>query len=117
MSSFDEIFQYGYRLVSQHQPSTSPRSRRFPYLDGIPRPIPGAQIIKRRIKHTLLKRLRGSGYLQNGSMTGPNIGKVGVHQRQGRGTRGRCVPHLSQNEAGLSCWTHVELWQRSWKEG
>jgi hypothetical protein len=50
-------------------------------------------------------------------MTGPNIGKVGVHQRQGRGTRGRCVPHLSQNEAGLSCWTHVELWQRSWKEG
>jgi hypothetical protein len=47
------LVQYGYRLVFQYQPSTQ-RSIRFPYLDGIPRPIPRDQIIKRLIKQILL---------------------------------------------------------------
>jgi hypothetical protein len=47
-------YQLGYRLVAGHRPSTRPRSIRFPYLDGIPQPIPRAQIIKRLIKQTLL---------------------------------------------------------------
>ena len=52
--SFSKNFQYGYRLVSQHRSTHPRRSIRFPYLDGIPQPIPRAQIIKTRIKQTLL---------------------------------------------------------------
>jgi hypothetical protein len=57
MGSFFKDFQRGYRLVSKHQRNPSPHSIRFSYLAGIPQSIPRAQIIKTRIKQTLLKRL------------------------------------------------------------
>jgi hypothetical protein len=49
-----------------------------------------------------------SGYVHNGSMIGPNICEVGVHQRQRWGDSWtlRAAP-LSQNEAGLSGWTRA----------
>src|SRR4051794_18433429 len=54
MSSFIKNFQRGYRLIAQPQHRTSPRSIRFPYLDGIPQATPRDQLTKRLIKQILL---------------------------------------------------------------
>jgi hypothetical protein len=54
MSSFFKDFQRGYRLFVQPKQRTSPRSIRFPYLDGIPQATPRAQLIKRLIKQIFL---------------------------------------------------------------
>ena len=52
--TFFKDFQYGYRLVAKYRTKPTPRSMRFPYLDGIPQRIPLAQIIKRLMKQTFL---------------------------------------------------------------
>lgn len=52
--TFFKDFQYGYRLVAKYRTKHTPRSIRFPYLDGIPQRISPAKTIKRLIKQTFL---------------------------------------------------------------
>jgi hypothetical protein len=66
MSSFIKNFQRGYRIGSGNRTRNTPRSIHFPYLDGIPQPIPRDQLIKRLSKQILLTltlALIGAGIL------------------------------------------------------